>query len=76
MLMSASTMATIGGRSDQKVAAKGVAAVTVSSSYTKVGSGVSLNEMPRITSSTIKTPSATKYAMRVLFFSISVIYLL
>ena len=55
---------------------EGGAAVTVSSSYTKVGSGVSLNEMPRITSSTIKTPSATKYAMRVLFFSISVIYLL
>ena len=35
-----------------------------------VGSGASLNMTPRITSSTIKTPSATKYAILVLFFSI------
>ena len=32
--------------------------------------------MPSTTSSTIKTPSATKYAIFVLFFSMCVIYLL
>ena len=32
--------------------------------------------MPRMTNSTIKIPSATKYAILVLFFSMCVIYLL
>ena len=72
----ASTMATMGGSRDQKVPAKGVVASIISPSTSSVGSGASLNMTPRITSSTIKTPSATKYAILVLFFSIVEIYLL
>jgi len=58
------------------VPAKGVVASIISPSTSSVGSGASLNMTPRITSSTIKTPSATKYAILVLFFSIVEIYLL
>ena len=63
-------MATMGGSRDQKVPAKGVAAVTASSPSPKVGRGAPLYAMPRTTSSTIKTPSAIQYAIFVLFFSI------
>ena len=69
LLIRASTMATMGGSRDQKVPANGVAAPSTMM-------GASLNVKPRIASSTTKTPSATKYAILVLFFSMCVIYLL
>ena len=70
LLIRASTMATMGGSRDQKVPAKGVAASTISPSTSKEGSGASLNVTPSTISSTIKTASATRYAIFVLFFSI------
>ena len=69
LLIRASTMATMGGSRDQKVPANGVVA-----SSTMMGA--SLNVIPRMASSTTKIPSATKYAILVLFFSMCVIYLL
>ena len=70
LLISASTIATTGGSRDQMVPANGVAASTISPSTSKTGSGAPLNVMPSTTSSTTNTPSATRYAILVLFFSI------
>ena len=69
LLIRASTMATMGGSRDQKVPANGVVAPSMRM-------GASLYVTPRMASSTTKIPSATKYAILVLFFSMDVIYLL